>query len=508
MPKVKPIHRMSLFKDEIDFSRAIIEMTQQVILLLDDEGTITDCNVHMENLSGYTAAELRGRIWRDILVSLDGTAFPQGYFQNAIVRKSAQRTDVYRLDTRSGERVYLEFNFRVQKDSDGHFSGVLVVGYDVTERVIHELSLEEERFDLIERNKELSCLYQLANLANDDRICLDELFQSTSGLIPDAMQYPERAAARISVDDKSFATPKFSASNHCIKESIVIQGEERGRLEIVYCDSPDDSAVDVIPFLDEERHLAEAVTSHLSLIIEKREADEKKFELEQQLRHSERLATIGQLSAGVAHELNEPLGNILGFAQLAVRDRDLPDQISKDLDKIVKSALHAREIIKKLMLFGRRMPPQQMEIDLNKIVTDGLYFLEARCTKSEIVVHKVADPELPLVNADPSQLEQVLVNLVINAIHAMGSGGELTIKTFSNQNHVCLSVADNGPGIEDEILDQIFVPFFTTKDVDEGTGLGLSVVHGIVTAHNGTINVDSEISHGTTFTICIPLDEA
>ncbi len=254
--------------------------------------------------------------------------------------------------------------------------------------------------------------------------------------------------------------------------------------------------------------MAQAVASHLSLIIEKREADEKKFELEQQLRHSERLATIGQLAAGVAHELNEPLGNILGFAQLAGRDRELPDQISNDLDKIVKSALHAREIIKKLMLFGRRMPPQQMEIDLNKIVTDGLYFLEARCTKSEIVVHKAIDPELPMVSADPSQLEQVLVNLVINAIHAMGNGGELTIKTFSSRDHVCMSVSDTGPGIEDDILEQIFVPFFTTKDVDEGTGLGLSVVHGIVTAHNGTIDVDSQIGRGTTFTIRIPLNEA
>ncbi len=504
MPNTKPVQSMCLVDDEVAFSRAIIEMTQQVILLLDTEGAILDCNVHMVNLSERAVQDLKSLRWQDLFVSLDGSLYPESLFNGTIMRKSLPRSEVYCLNTPSGQQHYLEFNFRVLKDDAGIFNGVLMVGYDVSERIIHELNLEEERFDLIERNKELNCLYQVVKLANNDQIGLNELLQSACDLIPEAMQYPDIAAARVNLDQISFTTHNFSHSDHRIQKSIFIQGAERGQLEVIYAHSPSKSTESRIDFLDEEHHLAQAMVRQLSLIIEKREADVKKTELEQQLRHTERLATIGQLAAGVAHELNEPLGNILGFAQLAGRNRKLPKQVSKDLDKIVKSALHAREVIKKLMLFGRRMPPQQMEIDLNKIVADGLYFLEARCAKSEIAVHKAVDPKLPLINADPYQLEQVLVNLVINAIQAMGRGGKLTIRTFADQHRVCFSVADNGPGIEEKILDQIFVPFFTTKDVDEGNGLGLSVVHGIVTAHAGTIDVHTEIGEGTTFTIRIP----
>jgi two-component system, NtrC family, sensor kinase len=502
---MKPTRRMKLFKDDIDFSRAIIEMTQEVIVLLDTEGRIMDCNVFMENLSGYTAPEIIGRNWHDTLIFMGGTAISQKYFRKTIARKRIPRTEVYRLVAQSGDPLYLEFNFRVIKDSRGEFTGVLVVGYDVTGRVQHEQSLEEERFDLIERNKELTCLYQIANLANDEQIILAEMLQSISELIPDALQFSDFADACIRLDNTSYLSAGFSPADQRLLEPITIQGINRGHLEIVYHPAPEDSSKGGIDFMPEERHLAQAVARHLSLIIEKREADERKLELEQQLRHAERLATIGQLAAGVAHELNEPLGNILGFAQLAGRDKGLPDQLYKDLDKIVKSALHAREIIKKLMLFGRRMPPQEMAISLNKIVEDGLYFLEARCVKSGIVVHKQIDPDLPMVDADPSQLEQVLVNLVINAIQAMDQGGELTIRTFAGEGQVHLAVGDTGPGIEDEVMAQIFVPFFTTKDVDEGTGLGLSVVHGIVTTHNGRIDVDTKVGRGTTFTISIPL---
>jgi signal transduction histidine kinase len=238
--------------------------------------------------------------------------------------------------------------------------------------------------------------------------------------------------------------------------------------------------------------------------VEHRETEAEASRLQEQLRHAERLATVGQLSAGVAHELNEPLGAILGFAELVSQSSGLPDQAARDVDRIIKAALHAREIIRKLMIFTRQMPTRKAPCDLNQVATEGLYFLASRCEKEAIaVVHQLEDA-LPPVMADPSQMHQVLVNLVVNAIQAMPGGGTLTMATYSGPGKVFLRVTDTGIGMSPEVQRQLFVPFFSTKDVGQGTGLGLAVVHGIVTAHGGTVTVRSEVGRGSSFEICIP----
>ena len=229
------------------------------------------------------------------------------------------------------------------------------------------------------------------------------------------------------------------------------------------------------------------------------------MELEGQLRHADRLAKVGQLTAGVAHELNEPLGNILGFAQLAAKNSDLPDQVDKDVKNIIQSALHAREIIKKLMLFSRQMPSKREKVNLNRLIEDALSFIEPRFATSEVEFIRELDQNVPEITADASQLTQVLVNLAINAVQAMPNGGTITIKTLAENEHVVFSVQDTGIGMDQETIKQIFLPFFTTKDVDQGTGLGLSVVHGIVTSHGGTIEVESEVGKGTRFEIRLPI---
>ena len=237
------------------------------------------------------------------------------------------------------------------------------------------------------------------------------------------------------------------------------------------------------------------------------ETEQEAKRLQEQLRHAERLATVGQLSAGIAHELNEPLGAILGFAELVKESPNLPAEVCRDLSKIVDSSLHAREIIHKLMIFTRQMPTRKEPCNLNRIVSDGLYFLESRCSKEGIVLTRLLEPSLPLIMADPSQIHQVLVNLVVNAIQAMPDGGQLTITTLSSDDMACLIVSDTGVGMNPEVQSQLFVPFFTTKDVGKGTGLGLAVVHGIVTGHGGSIEVHSEVHNGSSFKVCLPKNQ-
>ncbi|MDX2441795.1 MAG: ATP-binding protein, partial [Desulfobacterales bacterium] len=184
---------------------------------------------------------------------------------------------------------------------------------------------------------------------------------------------------------------------------------------------------------------------------------------------------------------------------------DLPEQVCRDLEHIFSSSLHAREIIKKLMLFSRQMPHQKIRFNLNNLVKEGLSFIEPRFAKNDVEYIQDLASGLPEITADPSQLRQVLVNLVVNAYQAMPNGGILTIKTLSEIDNVIIVVIDTGVGMDQETLGQIFMPFFTTKDVDQGTGLGLSVAHGIITAHGGEINVQSQKGKGSRFEIRFPL---
>lgn len=359
---------------------------------------------------------------------------------------------------------------------------------------------------LRERVKELMCLYGLAHIIAQPEQKTEEMMQSIVKLLPPAWLYPEIASARITVDGLVYETPAFKEGSSVQISEIVAQRVRRGSVEVHY--SAERPKHDEGPFLKEERNLIDAVARELALFIERREAEEEKSRVQEQLRHADRLATIGQLAAGVAHELNEPLGSILGFAQLAMKSPVLPPLVVEDLEKIVSASLHAREIVKKLLLVARQMPPRKTAVNLSRIVEEGLYFLESRCDKQDIKVVRSLDPDLPEIIADPTQLHQVLVNLVVNAIQAMPDGGRLTISTKFLDDQVALIVEDSGVGMEEKVLSQIFLPFFTTKDVNEGTGLGLPVVHGIVTSHGGTINVESRVGLFTRFEIMLPVGDS
>ncbi|MGB3092118.1 MAG: ATP-binding protein [Candidatus Zixiibacteriota bacterium] len=356
---------------------------------------------------------------------------------------------------------------------------------------------------LRERIKELTCLYGIAQLSAKPGISLEAIMQGIAELIPPAWFYPQIAAGRIILDGRSYTTPGFQEGGQRQTAEIVIGGERRGTVEVIYLEKRPE--LDEGPFLKEERSLIDAMAREAAIIIERRQAEEERARLQDQLRHADRLATIGQLAAGVAHELNEPLGNALGFAQLAKKCPGLPEQAEQDVEKAVLASLRAREVIKKLMLFARRMPPKKTQVNLNQLVEEGLYFLESRCAKEGIELVRSLSPDLPEITADPGQLTQVLVNLVVNAVQAMPDGGKLTVETHVGDGYISLAVEDTGVGMSDKVAQKIFMPFFTTKDVDQGTGLGLAVVHGIVTSHGGSIKVDSKVGRGTRFEVKLPL---
>ncbi|MFO7676731.1 MAG: ATP-binding protein [bacterium] len=355
---------------------------------------------------------------------------------------------------------------------------------------------------LRERVKELTCLYSIARLVEQQSPDSPDLLVGIAEQVRLAFQYPETAAVRVVLDRTDVLTPGWRAGGPTLEMPVKLDGVERGRVIVSY---PEPGAsLELDPFLLEETNLLAAVVRELGLLLERHEAEAEKDRLQEQLRHADRLATIGQLAAGIAHELNEPLTNILGFAELLAGDPGLCEQARVDTRRISDAALHAREVIRKLMLFARQSPPRTGPVDLNALVRDGLFFLEGRCVKNDVELVRMPAPVLPEVEADASQILQVLINLAVNAVQAMPRGGRLTVETSAETDWVVLRVTDTGVGMTPEVMRQAFLPFFTTKDVNEGTGLGLAVVHGIVSAHGGSIDVDSKVGVGSTFTVRLP----
>jgi two-component system NtrC family sensor kinase len=230
-------------------------------------------------------------------------------------------------------------------------------------------------------------------------------------------------------------------------------------------------------------------------------------EMRVRLMESDRLAAVGELVAGVAHEVNNPLSSISAFAQLLLRDGGLNASQRESIEVIKSETLRASQVVKDLLAFARRSEPQREPLDLNGVVQRTLRLRGYQLTSNKIHVDTHLAPELPPVVGDARQLQQVCLNLVTNAIQAMaatGAPGTLTITTRRDGPHVVLEMRDTGAGIPETAKAHIFEPFFTTKGEGEGTGLGLSVSYGIVTAHGGTIEVPSTSAAGTTFRVTLP----
>ncbi len=227
-------------------------------------------------------------------------------------------------------------------------------------------------------------------------------------------------------------------------------------------------------------------------------------QMQEQLRRTERLAELGTLASGMAHEIGTPMNVIQGRAEYLLQ-RTTEEPIKKGLATIIAQVERITKIMNQLLTFARRRPIERKPMDLKKTIADCLDIVQERLKQHRVEVETSYAEPLPLVHADPDQMSQVLLNLVLNAIQAMPEGGRLSLALEPEGPGMKLSVADTGSGMPAETLNKIFDPFFTTKDVGAGTGLGLTVVHGIVEDHGGAIHVYSVPGRGTTFTIHLPI---
>ena len=432
---------------------------------------------------------------------------------------SAEAERVYDLTGPFGSLLLLPFDSHPGGDT-GRRLVVLKVGQShgfrsdqvhLLEEVTQDLALSvtdrRTHASLRERMKELTCLYRIALLKEEPAASVEEVLQGIVGVLPEAWLYPADAWVRLEVDGSTYAAGAIPPRGPSLQAQIKVAGALQGLLEVGY--SGDKPPLDTGPFLQEEQKLLETVAREIALVLERREVAEQSRELEEQFRHAERLATVGELAAGIAHELNDPLNNILGFAQLIEDSEELTEQARRDVSMIVTSALHTREVIRQLLLFARRTLQTGTSLDLSHLVQESFAFLQAICAKTDIeLVHHLAT-DLPPIWANPDQLRQVLVNLVVNASQAMPLGGRVTISTDEpdgEEGIIRLTVGDTGVGMSEEVIAKAFLPFFTTRE--GGTGLGLSAVHGVVTSHQGSVRVESDGRNGTRFEVRFPVSQS
>ncbi len=230
-------------------------------------------------------------------------------------------------------------------------------------------------------------------------------------------------------------------------------------------------------------------------------ADHEKEIMNQKVIETSKLAAVGELAAGVAHEINNPLTTILTTAMLIQEDIDPDGQMYADLEMVAKETLRCRKIVTSLLDFARKTKPAKKPCNINEIVAECILLTRKKAAFNEIAIAQNLSEEIPTVLLDKDQIEQALINIILNAVEATSPGGSVTIlTTFFPQDEVIeIAIVDTGEGIAADNIDKLFDPFFTTKE--SGTGLGLAITHGIIEQHGGTINISSKPGQGTTFTI-------
>jgi two-component system NtrC family sensor kinase len=227
-------------------------------------------------------------------------------------------------------------------------------------------------------------------------------------------------------------------------------------------------------------------------------------ELERRLMQADKLSSIGLMAAGVAHEVNTPLAVISTYAQMLAKQVSEDDQKSKLLEKIAKQTFRASEIVNSLLNFSRTSPTEFVELDLNRVIRETVTLVDHQFQKAGVMTRIHLADDLPTMRGNAGKLQQVFLNLLINARDAMAEGGQLTVRSWAEGGFAHVEVADSGQGIPTEHLARIYDPFFTTKGPKKGTGLGLSITYGIVQEHNGIIEVDSAVGRGTRFRLEFP----
>ena len=474
----------------------------------------THWNPRMTEITGYTIDEINRLGWYQMMYS-DPEVQKRATERMAKMREGDDiHAEEWVITTESGKKKPLSMSTSIVKEEDGKVH-VLAVMQDITDRKQAEEAIRESE-------RRYSALVQESP---DAIISLDKTgnllsFNTTAERISgfSAERVVGKHFAKIGVLAKQ-SIPK------ALKEfALVVTGIERPPFELTIMNKDKSYFfMEANPRLIKQKGEKAWIQVTLRDITERKLAEGEKKKLEAQLQQVQKMESIGTLAGGIAHDFNNILGIIVGNTELAMDDVPEWNPARHNLEEIRTAGMRARDVVKQILAFSRQRPQKKKPVRISPIIKESLKLLRSSIPTT-IEIHQNISSESDIVRADPTQINQVLINLCTNAAHAMGEkAGVLEVSLedieldedsaihyhdLSSGKYVRLTVSDTGHGIEPKILERIFDPYFTTKGVGEGSGMGLSVVHGIVKSHGGYISADSELGKGTTFQVFFPYIES
>lgn len=353
---------------------------------------------------------------------------------------------------------------------------------------------------LKERVKELTCLYEVTSIiADSDYDRLDTSLQEIVYCLKRAWQFEDDTEVCLSVLDYKAKTKSFNSDMVKLTSDIKIFDKVEGKIHVGY---PSEK-YSLSDFLKEEQTLLYNISLAVGHLLERKQIRDREAIARRQMERADRLHILGEITAGIAHELNTPLANILGFAEL-LKDKVKSNENIRDLQKIIENTIFSREIVKKLMFFACEMPQEMKTISCIPTVENVLNLLRPSLKNKNInLITNFSDTPV-YFKADTVQFTQVLFNLIMNAVYYSPVGGSIGVDVLETSKEVQISISDEGEGISNQNKDKVFEPFFTTKPIGEGSGLGLSAVHGIIMSHKGRITHKPNKPQGTVFTVNFP----
>ncbi|MDP2730968.1 MAG: PAS domain S-box protein [Dehalococcoidales bacterium] len=475
------------------YYRSLIHQMHEDIVVIDREYIITDINNNFMVTSGMPREQVIGRHCYEVTHKVDIPCDQIGEqcSLKEVFRDGQPRNCQHTHLKADGSEVVVDILLSPLKNTEGSITHIVEAMRDIT-----ELKQAEE---------------QIRQTAREWQVAFDS--------IPDW----------VSIHDRDF---KIVRANKALADAIKMNPEEiigRYCFEVIHGEKEANQYCAHAQALETGKpSRREFFNPHLGIYMEMlcspifndngeisttvhigRDITERK-KMEAQMMITDRLASIGELASGIAHELVNPLTGVIGFSDLLMGKKDLPEDIREDLSVIKREALRATQVARNLLIFARRHPDEKLPTDINKAIQPVLELraYEQRVSNIEVITRLAAD--LPPVLANEFQLQQVFINIILNAeffmIESRGRG-TLTIETEQYGKAVRASFADDGPGIAPEHLTHIFDPFYTTKEVGKGTGLGLSICYGTITEHGGRIWAESELGKGATFIIELPVHE-